>query len=136
MNRFVLDCSVAVAWCFEDQADPYAWRVLALLPRAVAVVPAFWRLEIANALIVGERRKLIRESDTVSFLSMLGGFQFSLDEESSHNAWGSTISLARDQRLSAYDAAYLELSVRKGLPLASRDEALKRAAKALGVEIV
>lgn len=136
MTRFVLDCSVTVAWCFHDHADAYTWSVLARLPKAYAVVPAVWPVEIANALVVAERRKLIQKSDSAKFLAMLEGFQFSVDPETGERAWGPILALARDQRLSAYDAAYLELALRRRLPLATRDEGLKRAASALAVDLL
>ena len=136
MIRFVLDCSVATAWCFSDQADAYTWSVLARLAKSDAVVPAIWRVELANVLAVAERRKRIQKSDSMKFLGALDRFRFSVDNETSDCAWGPILTLARDQLLSAYDAAYLELAIRRKLPLATRDEGLKRAAALLAVDLL
>ncbi len=125
-----------MAWYFRDQADAYCDSVLAALKFGEATVPAVWPLEVANILLIGERRKLITRTDTVTFLGTLAQLRIAVDEETPRRALGSILALAREQGLSAYDAAYLELALRLGLPLASRDNALKKAARAAGVSLM
>jgi predicted nucleic acid-binding protein len=135
LAEFVLDNSVAMVWGFDDEADPYAEAVLDLMPTARAHVPALWPLEVANVLLVGERRRRITPADTAKFLSLLGTFPIVVDDETSARAWNDSLALARAQKLSVYDAAYLELAMRRGLPLATLDDKLNVAAAAVGVPL-
>jgi predicted nucleic acid-binding protein len=130
---FVLDGSVTVAWFFEDEADAYAEAVEDSLTEATAVVPSLWRLEVANALLMGERRKRTTEAKVTQFLVLVGALPISVDDETVARAWSETLNLARAQNLSVYDAAYLEVAERRGLPLATLDAPLKAAARAIGV---
>src|SRR5437879_3762258 len=113
----VLDSSIALAWCFADEKDAYADAIAALLPNLGVVVPALWHLEVANALLMGERRGRSTQADTVNWTGFLGTLPFTIDGETMARAWGDTLNLARAQNLSAYDASYLELALRRGLPL-------------------
>lgn len=135
MSRFVLDCSVVLAWCFEDEGGRYAERVLESLTEDEAVVPAIWPLEVANALLVAERRKRIKQADSVRFVSLLRNLPIEIDGETATRAMGDTMAIARREMLSAYDAAYLELSMRCGAPLATLDKAMKKAMKRLGATL-
>lgn len=130
---FVLDGSITLAWAFEDETDPYADAVADSLKDVPAIVPGLWPLEVANALLVGERRKRITEAKVTPFLTLLQSLPITVDDETTVRAWQDTLHLARLHALSVYDAAYLELAVRLGLPLASLDEKLKTAAAAAGV---
>lgn len=132
-GTFVLDCSVAVAWFFEDEADAYAESVEDAMASAAAVVPSLWRLEVANALLVGERRRRATEAKVTQFLTLLNSLPITPDDETTARAWSDTLHLARAHDLSAYDAAYLELALRRGLPVATLDHKLKAAARAAGV---
>lgn len=134
-EEFVLDNSVVMAWGFDDEADPYADTLLGLIPSARAHVPSLWPLEVANVLLVGERRGRITAADTARFLSLLSTFPITVDDETTAHAWDETLALARAQNLSAYDAAYLELAMRLGLPLASLDAKLRAAAAAVGIQL-
>lgn len=134
-GRLVLDGSLTLAWYFADEADPYADAVARGLATREAVVPSLWRLEIANALVVGERRKRSTQAQAAAFVARLGRLPIVVDDETDAHAWGETIRLARAHSLSAYDAAYLELAMRRGLPLASLDDPLKAAAAAVGVPL-
>ena len=136
MNGFVVDCSVTMAWCFGDQADGYTYSVLDALRTSRAVVPSIWPLEVANALVVAERRKKLLATHTAEFLAFLEQLPVQLDPDTSHQALGPILALAREHRLSAYDAAYLELAKRRGLPLATRDKGLQRAARAAAVSLL
>ncbi len=134
-DRFVLDGSVTLAWLFHDEKDAYADAVLAKLPHVVMLVPRLWHLEVANVLVVGERRGRCSQADTTNWLSFLAGLPVSVDVLTEAKAWSDTINLSRQQGTSAYDAAYLELALREGVPIASLDVKLKAAAKSVGVAL-
>lgn len=134
-NTFVLDGSVALVWGFDDEADTYAEAILDQTPTLQAHVPSLWPLEVANALIVGERRNRCTPADTARFLSILGSFPIAVDDETVIHAWADTLHLARIHNLSSYDASYLELAIRRGLPLATLDAKLQTAAQAVGVAL-
>jgi predicted nucleic acid-binding protein len=131
----VLDCSVALAWCFPDEQAPYPQSVLDSLAATAAAVPSLWFLEVANALLVGERRGRCTAADVATWLGFLGALPIHADPETTARAWSDTLRLARTYNLSAYDASYLELAVRHGLPLAALDGKLKNAATAAGVAL-
>jgi predicted nucleic acid-binding protein len=131
--EFVLDGSITLAWAFDDENDAYAEAVADSLRRARAIVPGLWPLEVANALLVGERRGRVTEAKIAHFLTLLQSLPIKLDDETALRAWQETLHLARIHKLSVYDATYLELAVRLGQPLASLDEPLKEAAAAVGV---
>ncbi len=129
----VLGCSVAVAWCFEDEASPETDAILERVRDDGAVVPALWHLELGNVLIQAERRKRLTAADTATRLELIGALPILTDDETPARALGEVLTLARADGLTTYDAAYLELALRKGLPLASRDRALTDAARRCGV---
>jgi predicted nucleic acid-binding protein len=132
-DGFVLDCSVTMAWCFDDEATPYTDGVRDSLADMRAVVPSIWPLEAANATLMGERRKRLDEARSRRFFVLLEALPIVVDDETSSRAFGDIVHLARTYLLSAYDAAYLELAIRRGLPLACNDGKLKTAALAAGV---
>jgi predicted nucleic acid-binding protein len=134
-DRFVLDGSVTLAWLFQDEQDPYADAIIAKLPNLEMRVPRPWHLEVANVLLVGERRKRCSQADTTQWLAYLARLPIVLDGETEMRAWSETVNLARQYGLSAYDASYLELALREGIPLATLDAPLKGAAQASGVPI-
>jgi predicted nucleic acid-binding protein len=136
MDGFVLDASVAVAWCFPDEHSARALAVLkSLTPDFRALVPSLWPLEVANVLLVGERRKRSSQADTTTWLSFLAALPITVDDETHARAWSETLSIARAASISVYDAAYLDLAMRRGLPLATLDEKLKSAASAIGIAL-
>jgi predicted nucleic acid-binding protein len=132
-DGFVLDCSVTMAWCFDDEATPHTNSIRDSLADVRAVVPSLWPLEVANATIVGERRKRLDEARSQRFIFLLEALPIKVDDETSTRAFGDIIHLARAYQLSAYDATYLELAIRRGLPLACLDGNLKAAAASAGV---
>lgn len=134
-KNFVLDGSVTMVWGFEDEADEYAEAILERMPDLQAHVPSLWPLEVANALLVGERRRRITSAETARFLAILDAFPITVDDQTVAHAWADTMHLARAHNLSSYDAAYLELAIRLGLPLAALDGKLKTAAGAMGVPL-
>jgi predicted nucleic acid-binding protein len=134
-DGFVLHCSVTMAWCFDGEATAYTERVQDQLARVRAVVPTIWPLEVANAALVGERRKRLDAARSTRFLAFLNALPIVCDDETSPRSFGDIIHLARAHKLSAYDAAYLELAIRRNLPLACLDGKLKTAAAGVGIEL-
>ena len=133
-DEFVLDGSITLAWFFEDETDDYADAVETALASVSATVPSLWALEVANAVLVGERRKRTTEAKVTAFLSLLAQLPIVIDDETSARAWRETLNLARAHNLSVYNAAYLELALRRGLPIASADGKLKTAAFTVGIK--
>jgi len=136
MSDLVLDVSLSRAWCFADEATAESWAILELLQTGQAQVPALWLWETANVLVQAERRGRISPAAIRTFLGLLEGLPISVDQPGTASAWHDTLALARSHRLTSYDAAYLELALRRGLPLASRDQALQAAARAEGVPLL
>lgn len=134
MTPFVLDASVAMSWCFEDEADARGDAVLRRLAASRASVPGIWPLEIANVLLAAERRGRIRAAESARFLALLEALPIEVDAHTAARATREILLLGREHGLSSYDAAYLELAARSGLPLATRDERLGAAAESLGIE--
>jgi len=133
---FVLDASVAVAWCFEDETTPYTEYVLALLGSDTARVPLIWPLEVANALLMAERRARLELADTTRFLELLHALPITVDASPGERVFSAIVDVARAYSLTSYDAAYLELAMREGLPLATQDNRLVAAATAAGVDVI
>jgi len=131
-----VDASVALAWCFPDETSEYADAVLVALKGQAIVVPAVWGLEIANALLAGERRKRLKQPEILRFLALLEGLPIVQDGQAVSENVSNVLPLARHYDLSAYDAAYLELSIRHGVPLATLDAKLQKAAQRAGVKIL
>jgi predicted nucleic acid-binding protein len=135
MTRIVLDCSIAMAWCFEDEASPVADAVLASLAEREAAVPSLWPLEVANVLVLGERRGRITAAKAGRFLSLLSSLPIRVDDYAVHQAISELLNLARLHNLTAYDAAYLELAIREGGDMATLDDRLRQAAVNAGVRL-
>jgi predicted nucleic acid-binding protein len=136
VTDFVLDASIALAWCFEDEVTASTRDVLARLATESAAVPAIWPLEMANALIVAERGRRITRADSAEFIGTLESLVISIDAEAPSLGFTRILDLAREERLTAYDAAYLELAMRLGVPLASKDGRLCDAAERVGVTVL
>ena len=135
MTDFVLDCSVAMSWCFEDEADGYSDRTLDFLTKGAGHVPNLWLLEVANVLIGAERRGRLTEADSSRFIELLGSLPIVIDDEISTQTISTILAHSRAYGLTSYDAAYLELAMRQGLPLATRDKSLHAACKKSGVKV-
>ena len=127
MTPIVIDNSVVLCWCLADESDPMADKAMRRVVDDGAVVPGIWWYELRNALIVNERRRRLDAADTVAILTDLGEMSISVDQE--HDDV-TILSLARQHALSVYDAAYIEIALRRGLPLASFDRRLGQAAAA------
>jgi len=136
VSVFVLDASVTVAWCFPDQRSALTDHVLREVASGFAVVPSLWALEVGNVLAVSERKRYLTGPQIEAFLGDLAELPKQVDHHVPDITFGRTLELAREHRLSTYDACYLELAERMGLPLATLDTELRRAAKKVGVELV
>ncbi len=136
MSRlFVIDNSVVMAWCFEEEGSRYSETVLDCLEKDTALVPAIWPLELGNALLVAERRKRLDYASVVRFLDLIGILPIRVEPETPERMRKEIFSLARDQRLSTYDASYLDLAMRTGLPMATQDHLLCKAAQKCKVSL-
>jgi predicted nucleic acid-binding protein len=137
IKRIVLDASVAVAWCCEDEKSHFTEGILDLLSAGTEVLtPAIWPFEVANALLAAERRKRITVARVTALLRRIAGLPISVDPIESGRAFEQILSVARQQNLTEYDAAYLELALRTGFPLATLDDDLKQAARLVHVSLV
>jgi predicted nucleic acid-binding protein len=144
VKQFVIDASLTLDWCFIDEQSPYRDTILTVLEHeeneATAIVPNLWPLEVLNALIIAESRNRITYDEAQEFLAVIHGLDIEVEPTASDlafsNSFDAIYALARKHRLTAYDAAYLELAIRRSLPLASMDEALNKAAVASGVSLV
>jgi predicted nucleic acid-binding protein len=132
----VLDASLTLTWFFDDEATPASDALLDRASRTGAVVPGLWRLEIANALQFARRRGRISAEYRDASLAVLELLPIVIDPETDLHAWGGTRHLAERHRLTVYDATYLELAQRRGLPLATLDQALRDAAAASDVPLL
>lgn len=132
----VLDASVTLAWALPDENDEYADAVQdAVRTQRGALVPSLWSLEVANILLMEERCKRITHNAIVDFVTLLQKAPIEIDSSTPGLAFEEISALARQTNLTTYDAAYLELAKRTGLPLATLDQPLAKAAKRCGVEI-
>ena len=131
--RFVVDNSIVMAWCFKDEANSYSDAVLECLDGHEAVVPAIWPLEVGNVLAVAERKRRLDNASVTRFLELLGQLPLIYEPEQKNRMLRNILDLAREYRLSTYDASYLDLAMRLGLPLATRDGDLIKASKQAGV---
>jgi predicted nucleic acid-binding protein len=136
MNGFVLDASIALSWCFADEANKTTAQLLDRVATETAIAPAIWPLELGNVLIGAERKKRITHAEVSEFVELIQKLNIEIDSETAARSFHDILSLAHSEKLTTYDAAYLELAMRKGLPLATKDLQLKNAAKNLGVHII
>ncbi|HEY5456219.1 MAG TPA: type II toxin-antitoxin system VapC family toxin [Acidothermaceae bacterium] len=131
---FVIDTSVAMAWCFQDEATQATEAVLDLLREDQVVVPAIWPLEVANVLLVAERRGRLSEAQASRFLELLA--QLPINVDTSPTDLAGIVATGRRHTLSSYDAAYLLLAERLGTTLATLDKPLAKAARKAGVQLL
>lgn len=132
----VLDASLTVSWFFADEQTEPGRAVLAAVAREGAVVPALWRLEVANALQSAVRRRRIDTVYRDACLADLAAMSIETDPETDAHAWDATLRIADAHGLTVYDAAYVELAHRRGLPIATHDKALVDAAGTLGLKVL
>ena len=133
MSDFVLDASIAIAWCFDDEQDEYADAVLDSLENGRAYSASIWPLETGNTLLVAERRNRISAADSARYVSTLRSLPVVLDASDTRRTFQEVLPIARMYNVSSYDASYLELAQRMGLRLATLDRSLKKAMTSSGV---
>lgn len=136
MSEVVIDSSIALTWCFEDEASPETDKLFERVRDDGAIVPGLWYLELSNVLLQAEKRGRISTGDIATRLDLIAELPISVDQETTVRAWHEILTLARAERLTTYDATYLELSSRRGLPLLTKDKDLAQAAVRLGVVIL
>ncbi|MBW2670457.1 MAG: type II toxin-antitoxin system VapC family toxin [Deltaproteobacteria bacterium] len=128
-DDFVIDNSVVMTWCFKDETSQYADLVLDRLEVSDGFVPSIWPLEVCNVLLVAERKNRIGEADSARFIALLSELPIIVEQEPPERMIMEIFALARKHKLSSYDASYLDLAMRKGLPIATLDKNLIAAAK-------
>jgi predicted nucleic acid-binding protein len=134
--KIVIDSSIAGAWSFKDESTAETDRIAELVEVHGAWVPQLFPTEIANVLLVAVRRKRIDAVHLDRQLAFLTDLNLSIDTETSEHAWHTTVRLAREERLTVYDATYLELALRAGADLATLDKELAAAAQRRGVTVL
>lgn len=133
---FAVDCSIAMAWLFHDEATPKTAALLNRLATETALVPAWWFIEITNVLAMAERNGRIKPAQSDAFVADLGKLGIERDDEAPIRAFTYLLALCRAHRLTSYDAIYLDLAIRRNLPLATLDHDLRTTAKKLGVSLL
>lgn len=136
MTGFVLDRSVTMSWCFQDEARPETDALLERLRDEGAIVPSLWFWEVGNVLNTALRRGRVDAISVEGQLDVFAALPITADPDAAGQAWRATLRLARAEGLTVYDAAYLELATRKGLDLATTDADLRTAAQKIGVKVV
>jgi predicted nucleic acid-binding protein len=131
---FVLDASVAMAWCFDDETNRDTEAALDRLRDDPAVVPGVWAYEVANVVLMAERRGKLTEFQATRFIELLGRLPINVDLEPPQIS--TVLAVGRRHGLTAYDAAYLVIAERDGIPLATKEENLRAAAAAAGVPLL
>lgn len=134
--NFVLDCSVTMAWCFEDESSEFTVNALRSLEKATAIVPTIWSLEVANVLLLAKKHKRLNEIKAASFIGALSSLPIIIDPSTSFRAMHNIFVLAEESNLTIYDAAYLELALREKIPLLTLDKGLIKAAKKLNINLM
>jgi len=136
INGFVVDNSVVMSWCFKDETNSYADAVLDKLSESTAIAPSIWPLEVVNVLLVAERRKRLKQVDSVRFITLLSQLPIVVEDKGSEKVMKDLLALGRTSHLSSYDASYLDLAMRKDCPIATIDKKLMEAAKEVSVTIL
>lgn len=136
MTALVLDASVALSWCFIDEASAETDELMRLVERSGAIVPQLWHLEVANILRIAEKRGRISREDLDDRLRFLSSLPIRTDSATHELAWSDILPLARAEGLTTYDAAYLELALLLALPLATRDRDLRLAAGRRSIPLI
>jgi predicted nucleic acid-binding protein len=134
--EFVVDNSIVVAWCLQDEGNPLVDVMLAQMHQHQAFVPSIWPLEIGNVLAIAERTKRLSKAEFSRILALLETLPIRVEQEGPRRMLDEILTLARTHQLTTYDASYLDLAMRNSLPIASQDKALIRAAHKAGVRVL
>ncbi len=132
---FIVDCSVTMTWVFENERTGATDAILDRLADEAAIVPAHWPLEVANVLTMAERRGRLTEADSTGFVRLLLELPIEIDRATAANDLEHLLAHCRAHRLTSYDSSYLELAIRRQLPLATLDKELRLAASSVGVRL-
>lgn len=132
----VVDASIVMSWYFDDEKSSGSDGVLEAVGQSGATVPGHWRLEVANSLRTAVNRGRVASAYRNAVLEALSGLPIEIDPETVRHAWGATLALADKHKLTPYDAAYLELAIRRQVSLATLDKVLKSAALAEGIDVL
>ncbi len=135
MKGFVVDCSVTMSWFLRDHPAEYAEKVLRALEKTSAVAPGLWMLEVLNVLLVSERRGRVTREQSLRALAHLRSLPIRIEATEESSSPEALLRLAGDHKLSSYDAAYLDSAMRRGLPIATLDDGLRRACRAASVSL-
>src|ERR1700751_3316420 len=133
---FVADCSIAMAWLFHDEATPKTAALLNRLAPETGLLPAWWFIEITNLLAMAERKGGIPPTQSDAFIADLSKLGIERDNEAPDRAFTHLLVLCRRHRLTSYEAIYLQLAIRRSLPLATLDDDLRKTARKLGVDLL
>jgi predicted nucleic acid-binding protein len=133
---YVVDASLAMAWCFLDEATAVTRSLYEELSETTLVVPAWWYIELTNVLYIAEKNRRIPPDRVAEFIAFVGGLEIEVDGEAPARAFQYLLPLCRAHQLTSYDAMYLDLAGRRKLPLATLDEPLRKAAKKIGVKLL
>jgi len=135
-GQFVIDNSVVMSWCFGDESSRYSNKILKALTSSRALVPGIWPLELTNVLLVAERKGRLDRASGVRFVELVRSLPIIVEIEPTSLIFTNIFSLARETGLSSYDASYLDLAMRAGLPIATKDKAMRQAAGRCGVDLL
>jgi predicted nucleic acid-binding protein len=135
-HAFVLDCSITMAWCFEDEGNLFTDKLLSQMNHLKAVVPTIWPLEVVNVLLLAQSKKRISAIQSASFIDALSVLSIIVDPSTTSRAMHTILRFAENTKLTIYDAAYLELAFREKIPLATLDKDLIAAAKSMNIELM
>lgn len=133
---FIIDCSITMAWLFADERTAETESIQERLILESVLVPSHWYLEVANVLVMAEKRKRISAADSTQFVQLLETLDIVSDSELGAETFDILIPLCRSHGLTSYDAAYLDLAMRRQLPLATLDDELRRAAVSVGIPVL
>lgn len=133
---FVLDASAILSWCFEDERPRNADTLMRRFVEAGMLAPAHWPLEVTNILWVGERQKRITGPQVSAFIGLVEALRVEIDVETPWRAWSETREISRREQITAFDAAYLELAMRRQATLVTKDQKLIKAARASKAKIL
>ncbi|MCJ7680868.1 MAG: type II toxin-antitoxin system VapC family toxin [Candidatus Aminicenantes bacterium] len=132
----MVDNSVVMSWCFKDEANRYSESILDRLNESTVYVPSIWPLEVVNVLLVAERKNIIGRADGVRFLELLLQLPIHIEYKTLAILMKDIYRLAGEHGLSSYDASYLDLAMKKGLPLATQNKKLRKAAAKMNVPML
>jgi len=133
---FVVDCSIAMTWLFQDEVTPKTEALYDRLTRETALAPTLWFIEVADVIALAERKGRVNAAQAAIFIGNIGKLGIEQDDQGSSRAFAHLLPICRTHHLTSYDALYLDLAIRRSLPLATLDEPLRKAAKKLGVTLL